>query len=339
MPTNKFTEKKKSFHWLVDLEKENRETPPTKIEVKEEGVELRLERISFGQYAAVHMTYVSCAEPFRIAPTHEASQNSSPTISFQIALSGSSRGSLPQIGEFELDRTWGFLTDFAEGEAEIIVAPGEPLRSFGGTLSLKQIEVLFADEHRGFTLASGNAKQGVIEPFLVTPVMRGIITDALATPLIGPLRHLYLEGVVLQIFALIFQSQLNQSIVYEENETTISAGRCVIELAAKLLVQDLANPPNLLGLSEATGLSVRKISEGFKRVFDSTVVDYLVSKRMESACDLIREKPDYPIKALSADIGYNHVSNFTRAFKQKFGTTPAAYAKAFRGNLDASSSR
>ena len=330
MPPSKSPHRRSSFQWLVDLDKESRESPPTKFEVKEEGVDLCLERISFGQYAAVHLTYVDCKESYRIAPTHQASEQTGATISFQIALSGSARGSLPRAGEFSLDKTWGFVTDFSEGEADIMVDSAEPLRSFGGTLALEQIEALFAGERFEGVFENASLERGILQPFLVTSAMRGLVADALASPLIGPLRQLYLEGVVLQIFALIFQGQLDRSTPLQRNGKEGSGDSQVIEMAAELLVRDLAHPPSLLGLSEATGLGVRKISEGFREVFDSSVVDFLVAKRMQSARDLLREMPDYPIKALSAEMGYQHVSNFTRAFTNKFGISPAAYAKGFR---------
>ncbi len=317
-----------SYQWLVDRQKADEDKGETKVEISQEGIELRLERLAFGQYAAVDMAYIDTAAPFKLVPEDSSHGKSDHTISFQIALSGRANGTLPGLGEFVLDSQWGLITDFSEGKAEFIVDPAEPIRTLGGTLSVSQIQALFAGDGYDAELERITTQRGAFRSFLITPAMRNIVTNALATPLIGPLRRLYLEGTVLQLFALIFQNELNEPVSGEVLLTQAQANRRSIELAANLLVKDLACPPNLLELSQATGMSARKLSIGFKELYDATIVDFLTNQRLQTARDFISDQPDYPLKALANDIGYNHVSNFTSAFKRKFGITPAAYAKS-----------
>lgn len=320
----------KSYNWLVDREKADEDKGGTKVEIVQEGIELRLERYAFGNYAAVDMAYIDTKAPFKLVPEDSSHGRSGHTISFQVALSGRAEGTLPGLGKFVLDSQWGLITDFSAGNAVFIIDPIEPARTLGGTLSVEQIQALFSGDGYDVELEQITRKRGTLKSFLITPSMRNIVSNALTTPLIGPLRRLYLEGAVLQIFALIFQNELNEPVTGGLIVTQEQAVLKSIQLAENLLTKDLSNPPGLLELSRATGLSARKLSSSFKEVYSLNIVDYLADKRLQAAKDLINDQPDFPLKALANDIGYNHVSNFTTAFKRKFGLTPAAYSKAVK---------
>lgn len=320
--------KEHTYQWLVDCQKEDERQGETKVEINQEDVRLRLERFAFGQYASVDMAYIDTAAPFKLVPTDTSHGRSEHTISFQIALTGRACGSLPGLGEFTLDPQWGLLTDFSEGNAEFIIDPGEPARTLGGALDVGQIRDLFSGDGYDAELEQITRRRGTLKSFLTTPAMRQTVCSALATPLIGPLRRLYLEGTVLQLFALIFQNELHEPTIGGPVETNALANRKGVELASDLLVKDLSNPPTLLELSRTTGMSARNLSNEFRKVYDESIIGFLTSKRLQAAQDLIQDRPDYPLKCLANDVGYNHVSNFTTAFKRKFGITPAAFAKA-----------
>jgi len=311
-----------SYQWIVDQEQETQERAPTNIEFKQEGLHVQVERIPLGEYAAVLTSYVDTKETYTMAPNHVAPADDSTTLSFIIATSGRAMGKLPDRDEFLLDPSWGMITDFTEGASEFVIDPGEPMQIFGGTLSMKQVMTLFHGDHLLDEIEKFLPSKNMVRSFEVTSTMRSLITEALAAPLRGAPRRLYLEGVMLQLFALIFQTRLSEA-VKKSSQGNYGA----IKAAAKMVEQNLALPPKLLELSESTGLSARKIREGFKEVYGMTLVDFLLEKRMDSARNLIRSQPDYPLKTLASQVGYNHVSNFTRAFKSHFGTTPAAFAK------------
>jgi len=76
-------------------------------------------------------------------------------------------------------------------------------------------------------------------------------------------------------------------------------------------------------IAEKFGLSVSSLQRYFKQTYQQTVHEYIRGKRLEKA------KVSITIQALSISeagfkAGYNHVSNFTSAFKKQFGITPAS---------------
>lgn len=52
---------------------------------------------------------------------------------------------------------------------------------------------------------------------------------------------------------------------------------------------------------------------------------YINGLRVDYALKLMLEHPDAPLKAISADAGFNNIRTFYRAFFAKFGVTPSTY--------------
>lgn len=77
-------------------------------------------------------------------------------------------------------------------------------------------------------------------------------------------------------------------------------------------------------ISEKFGLSTVKLSLLFKEAMGMSPSDYLTMVRINSACELLRDT-DYSIKQISAMVGYNDVSSFTRRFKATTAMTPLNY--------------
>ncbi len=67
----------------------------------------------------------------------------------------------------------------------------------------------------------------------------------------------------------------------------------------------------------------RKLTEGFKKLFGTTIHEYRVEQRMNRAARLLRD--GLPAGAVSLEVGYRDQGSFTAAFRRFFGRTPRAY--------------
>ncbi len=77
-------------------------------------------------------------------------------------------------------------------------------------------------------------------------------------------------------------------------------------------------------LSRRLGISTRYMNDIFKAQFGLTPMQYLASTRVEKAKDLLTET-DKDIISVCFEVGYETVSVFYRAFKQKTGHSPHRY--------------
>ena len=86
----------------------------------------------------------------------------------------------------------------------------------------------------------------------------------------------------------------------------------------------LHQPITLQDLAELTGLNASYLSTLFKSEMDMTVSDYVMSKKMEAARNMLRYS-DETYAEISAILNFSSQSHFIRAFKKYSGDTPRAY--------------
>ena len=100
------------------------------------------------------------------------------------------------------------FSDYREHTADI-VSPNTHVRSLGGTLSLERLESLFADNMPSSfqRMLSQRGKQSILYPFRISRELRTLAANAVSCKLMGSLRRMYIEGLVIQIFALIFHDE------------------------------------------------------------------------------------------------------------------------------------
>ena len=74
-------------------------------------------------------------------------------------------------------------------------------------------------------------------------------------------------------------------------------------------------------LSVKMGVSGIKLSRTFRDEFGCSITDYRTNIRMMKAAEMLAST-NIPMKQIAFEVGYNHTSNFSIAFKRRFGMTP-----------------
>jgi AraC-like DNA-binding protein len=97
--------------------------------------------------------------------------------------------------------------------------------------------------------------------------------------------------------------------------------------ARERLLADLRSPPSLEELAAAVGLSARRLNQGFRRLYGTTVFDCLLEERMRLARQIILDGPAVPLKHLAWMVGYTQLSNFSNAYRRHFGVSPGRHRR------------
>lgn len=162
------------------------------------------------------------------------------------------------------------------------------------------------------------------------PAVRQIMSEALACPLAGPLRLLYIEGKALELLVgCLGELRIGRG----QPEARPQAGRKQVEqaeLAARLLVDDFETVPTLEEVARKVGLSRCALSQIFQKVHGMTPFAYLRARRLDKARDMMAEGAMNVTEAAMA-VGYSSVSHFTKAFTSRFDIHPSDCRKARRG--------
>ncbi len=82
----------------------------------------------------------------------------------------------------------------------------------------------------------------------------------------------------------------------------------------------------LKDIAKALGLTQRRILQALKtRAEDKTLAEYLTTKRLNTACRLLVEQPNWKIEAVASEAGFGAVTTFRTIFRKHFGISPSQY--------------
>jgi len=94
-----------------------------------------------------------------------------------------------------------------------------------------------------------------------------------------------------------------------------------IHEARGILANNIASPPSNSELSNLIGMNQTKLKLGFREIFDETIQDFVTRRRLEWALSMV-ENTDLTLAEIGYKVGYGYPTNFTQAFKRRFGKTP-----------------
>lgn len=147
----------------------------------------------------------------------------------------------------------------------------------------------------------------------------GVLHDIVNCAFESYLRSLYLKAKVIELFSLyVVQRSLNE----KDDVFALKAAEVEkIALVKKFIDEHPESPVTLDQLAKMAGTNVQYLKKHFKLLNDSTVLSYIISKRMAYAKKLL-ETGDYKIAEVAYKSGYKQASYFSSAFKKHFGYLP-----------------
>ena len=145
------------------------------------------------------------------------------------------------------------------------------------------------------------------------------IWQILQCPYAGKARELFMEAKALELVAL----KLAELDPNSREDAGESQGRLMEQArqAHQILVERMADPPDLNQLSRMVGLNRNKLNNSFKQFYGDTVFNILRNARLAKAYFLLR-KTELSLVEIAFSIGYNSQANFTTAFRRHFGQSP-----------------
>lgn len=134
--------------------------------------------------------------------------------------------------------------------------------------------------------------------------------------------QLLVHGKMYDIFYILFSSGFIKIYDVETQGKKYRALRRITEF----INDNYCDPITLDDIAEKTGLSRYYISHLFKELMNTTFISYLNELRLTRASMLLTTT-DIPIIEIAGMSGFNNISNFNRAFKMYYDTTPSKYRK------------
>lgn len=191
-------------------------------------------------------------------------------------------------------------------------------------ISIKKFHSLFSQEANQISfLSEENIDKKYYKDHIITPSMAVVLSQILHHQPNALMSRLYLKGKVYELLSLYFNPTESTDLaecpflVDEENVRKIRN-------AKQIILERMTDPPSLQELSDEIGLSLKKLKEGFKQLYGSTVYQFLLDHKMNHARQLLGSG-SFNVNEVALQLGYSNSSHFIDAFKKKFGTTPKKY--------------
>ena len=101
-----------------------------------------------------------------------------------------------------------------------------------------------------------------------------------------------------------------------------------INLLLDFLRKNLTIQHNIEGLAQRTHMTRRTFTRHFKKATGMTLVDWLNTERIRLSSELL-ETTNLSIEKITELSGFNNTVSFRKKFREKYGTSPQAWRKAF----------
>lgn len=229
---------------------------------------------------------------------------------------------LPQSGkEFELLHGESYMGVSRETRKRNIYPAERNIHIVEIKLPLSQIQDVVEEFHDSSFVPSGK--------YQVTPSVQMILQQLINCPYQSSLRHLYLEGKLLELAAV----YLNEAVFQTDRRnfsSSLSAEdvKCVND-AKKILDENMIEAPSLKSLSKYVSLNEFKLKKGFKEMYGVSVHAYVIQRRLEYA-RIVLENNKATVSEVAGIVGYGNVSHFAAAFRKKYGVNPGEYLQSIR---------
>jgi AraC-like DNA-binding protein len=125
------------------------------------------------------------------------------------------------------------------------------------------------------------------------------------------------------------------------NETAL-AQRRLYDLSRALVARDYRRRLTLTALARALCSSPRQIQRAYARFGGVTFAEDLRSRRLAAAAELLFDQPALAVADVARLVGYRQSAHFARAFRTRFGVSPATFrarARAYRASSAATDRR
>ena len=195
-------------------------------------------------------------------------------------------------------------------------------------ISIKKFHKLFSEDNNNIQfLKDENINQKYYYENEISNPIFLVLNELKRYDINSSTKNLFLKAKIYELFSHLYNRNRDLNIEqcpFLTNEENFKK----IKKAKDSIIGNMMNPPTLIDLSKEINLSLKKLKEGFKKIYGKPVFQFLLEYKMELAKKLLAEN-NYNVNEVSLKLGYSTASHFITAFKNKYGLTPKNFKKNY----------
>ena len=118
------------------------------------------------------------------------------------------------------------------------------------------------------------------------------------------------------------------SLIDELDSSIDEESLALAKRAKERLLKDCQNPPTIPQLAHLCATNESKLKKVFKRVYKSTIHNYIQKLRLQKANILLKDR-DLNIGEISKMVGYKHQGHFSKLYFEAYGVYPKELLKNY----------
>lgn len=156
---------------------------------------------------------------------------------------------------------------------------------------------------------------------LIKPISFSLLKDIFSKRIPSPVPELYVSSRVMQLLDIFFEDIFKNGL--EANVLPVSTRdvQNILRVEEYLLQNYRSQFPSIFTLARLAYMSSTKLKQVFKRAFGMSLFEFFQKNRMERAKELLLSNI-YSVTEVGKMLGYQNLSNFSKAFKKEFGYLP-----------------
>lgn len=106
---------------------------------------------------------------------------------------------------------------------------------------------------------------------------------------------------------------------------TLARQRALHALSKEVVLRHYRKPLTITAVARVLSVSPRQLQRAYARFGEGTFREDLVAARMRNAARLLADYPAIPVSDVGRLVGYSQGPHFSRAFRRRYGLTPARF--------------
>jgi AraC family transcriptional regulator, regulatory protein of adaptative response / methylphosphotriester-DNA alkyltransferase methyltransferase len=111
---------------------------------------------------------------------------------------------------------------------------------------------------------------------------------------------------------------------------TASSRRRLYLLSRVVVARHYRRELTLAAVARALASSPRQLQRAYAQFGDTTFREDLLSRRMAVGAQLLVEQRSIPVADVARLVGYSQAPHFARAFRRRYGMSPASFRRTAR---------
>ncbi|WP_417805747.1 helix-turn-helix domain-containing protein [Thalassospira lucentensis] len=289
------------------------------------GAKGRLGRIDFGNGTCLHRAELNVYEDSRFDV-----QNALPPgwFSGSVNLMGCLDFKCPEGTHRRMSPETGFAMRVDRLGTRYFLPKGQLIRHVGVTIELDALYRRFGDTvpDQLDPFLSDATDVVEIRPLPITNKIRRIVSAMFSQQMTGVGRKLKLEGLSTLFLTEVIDAYCERNQERENTpKPTVLEQTVLADTIARVKAQ-MASPLSVPQLADDAGLTESRLNNLFKCETGKTCGEFIRSERMTRARELLASGKG-TVKQVAAAVGFNHVSNFSRSYREWYGESPAQALK------------